>query len=208
MNKAIMLTALMVISSTAAADNPVSYNSTDKTLEYKEGNTTKTINITGAKGDKGDKGDAGNTGSQGNTGAQGATGETGAQGTQGNTGNTGAQGDKGEQGGQGSDGSNGVNGTDGINGSTGVSGVDGMAGSDGTTGKAGVDGIDGLSLTAAALSFQGDGIGVGVSGGKVPNQISVVVGKQLGQQGRLIFGITHDDRSDRTRATVGIGWSF
>jgi hypothetical protein len=174
MNKAIMLTALMVISSTAAA-KAVHYDSDNGKLQYQAGGNNggwTDINITGAKGDKGDKGD------------------------------------KGEQGEQGSDGSDGVNGTDGINGSTGVSGVDGMAGSDGTTGKAGVDGIDGLSLTAAALSFQGDGIGVGVSGGKVPNQISVVVGKQLGQQGRLIFGITHDDRSDSTRATVGIGWSF
>ena len=165
MNKAIMLMALMVISSTASADNPVSYNSTDNTLEYKEGNTTKTINITGAKGDKGEQG---------------------------------------EQGKQGSSGSNGSN-------SSGDSSNTSDSGSSGSTsgaGRNGADGIDGLSLTAAALSFRGDGIGVGVSGSKVPNQVSVVVGKQLGQQGRLIFGITHDDRSDRTRATVGIGWSF
>lgn len=166
MNKAIMLMALMVLSTTAAADtNPVFYDTSGSKLYYKVKGVNTTINVTGAKGDKGDKGDKGEQGSNGSNGSN-------SSGDSSNTGNSGS--------------------------SSSTSGA----------GRNGADGIDGLSLTAAALSFRGDGIGVGVSGGKVPTQISVVVGKQLGNQGRLIFGVTHDDRSDRTRATVGIGWSF
>lgn len=133
------------------------------------------------KGDKGDKGDRGPAGPRGPAGADGLS-IIGPQGPAGPRGPAGA---------------------DGLS----ITGDRGPAGPRGLTGADGRAGMSGLSLTAAISSFQGSGIGAGVSGGGGQLEFSVGAGFELRPDARFVVGITHDKWS-RTRGTAGVGFSF
>ena len=67
-----------------------------------------------------------------------------------------------------------------------------------------------MSLTAALNSFSGDGFGVGVSHSSTTLEYSVGAGFAFSEneQGRAIMAITHEETTNRTVVTAGIGWSF
>jgi len=208
MNKTIMLLAIMALSTTAAANGNVHYHN-GNFINQSTGQIIPAA--TGAQGAQGEQGNDGTDGVQGETGSQGSTGATGATGStggQGAVGLQGVQGEAGSVGASGDDGSNGSDGTDGTNGDNGAAGTSGVDGNAGVDGTNGTNGVDGLSLTAAAQSFTGDGVGVGVSGGRIPTQVSVVAGKTFKTNGRIIFGVTHQLTTNQTRVTMGVGWSF
>ena len=132
----------------------------------------------------------------------GADGATGAQGPQGIQGETGATGAAGADGADGADGATGAQGPQGIQGETGATGAAGADGADGNTP------LSGLSYIAAISSFDGRGIGVGVSSNsydKTP-EFSFVTGMHFDNNIGINAGITFS--KNKRHASAGIGWSF
>ena len=104
--------------------------------------------------------------------------------------------------------------TAGADGATGAQGPQGIQGETGATGAAGADGADGntplsgLSYIAAISSFDGRGIGVGVSSNsydKTP-EFSFVTGMHFDNNIGINAGITFS--KNKRHASAGIGWSF
>ena len=114
----------------------------------------------------------------------------------------------------GADGADGAKGPQGIQGETGATGTAGAAGADGADGTDGADGADGntplsgLSYIAAISSFDGRGIGVGISNNSYDKTIefSFVTGMQFDYNIKINAGITFS--KNKRHSSAGIGWSF
>ena len=135
----------------------------------------------------------------------------GPQGPQGEQGETGAQGAQGGKGDKGDRGVRGKRGKRGKRGRTGATGAQGVAGADGVDGLDGLDGtspLGALSFSVASSTFSGDGIGIGLSASNFSDlEGSVVLGLSLGNDWRLVAGIT-TDFDDRHAVSIGVGFSF
>ena len=128
--------------------------------------------------------------------------------------NTGADGINGTNGTDGIDGTNGTDGIDGTNGINGTNGADGAQGANGTDGKDGQNGkaavapLGSLSFAAAEASFNGSGLGFGLSDSNYGGlEGSFVAGFDLDNNWRVVAGVT-TDFNNRHAASVGVGFSF
>ncbi len=113
------------------------------TINYTDGSSFTTPDLTGPEGLQGPQGEQGLQGETGPTGPQGsggADGEDGAVGPQGPIGPTGSAGPQGEQGPIGPEGPQGPQGEQGLQGETGPTGTQGPAGADGEDGAVGPQG--------------------------------------------------------------------
>ena len=111
------------------------------TINYSDGTSFTTSDLTGPKGDKGDTGADGAIGPKGDKGDTGAAGENGKDGINGVDGAIGPKGDKGDIGLTGPKGDKGDSGADGAIGPKGDTGAAGENGKDGAAGPKGDDGV-------------------------------------------------------------------
>ena len=77
-----------------------------------------------------------------------------------------------------------------------------------TNGQDGMDGMNGLSLMAALNSFQGNGIGFGISNNDSSIEFSVASGMSFNNGWYGNAGITYDDRDGDVVGSLGLGFSF
>ncbi len=128
------------------------------TINYSDGTSFTSNDLTGPQGPKGDTGAAGTDGKDGTNGSNGIQGpkgdkgDTGAAGADGKNGSNGAQG---IQGPKGDKGDTGAAGADGKNGAQGIQGPKGDTGAAGANGKDGINGNDGVGVTSTVDN--GDG---------------------------------------------------
>ncbi len=142
------------------------------TINYSDGSSFTSSDLTGPKGD------TGATGPQGPAGADGTDGADGAQGPAGADGVDGAQGPKGDIGATGPQGPAGADGTDGVDGAQGPKGDKGDTGADGAQGPAGADGNNGADGTDGATGPQGLKGDTGADGPQGPAGADGVDGAQ------------------------------
>ena len=119
----------------------------------------------------------------------------------------GVQGVQGEQGERGERGPAGVSRVAGPKGDKGEVGEQGYAGTQGVKGERGRDGMSSLALTSALTSFEGRGVGLGVSRSEGVNTFSIAAAIKLNNRSRITAGYTTDSLS-RKATNVGIGFSF
>jgi outer membrane protease len=58
------------------------------------------------------------------------------------------------------------------------------------------------------MSFDGDGIGVGISGNSDSYEVSIAAGFHMNYNARVIIGVTYDKQTDEVYASAGVGVSF
>jgi len=148
------------------------------TINYSDGTSFTSPNLTGPQGIQGDKGDQGDVGPQGIQGEKGDQGDVGPQGIQGEKGDqgdvgpqgiqgdTGPQGIQGDKGDKGDKGDQGDVGPQGIQGDIGSQGIQGEKGDKGDQGDVGPQGIQGEKGDQGDQGDQGDVGPQGIQGEK------------------------------------------
>ena len=141
------------------------------TINYSDGTSFTSQDLTGPKGDAGTNGINGTQGPKGDKGYAGTNGIDGTQGPKGDKGDAGAngidgaQGPKGDPGDDGTNGINGAQGPKGDKGDAGTNGINGAQGPKGDKGDAGTNGIDGAQ---GPKGDKGDAGTNGINGAQGP----------------------------------------
>jgi hypothetical protein len=58
------------------------------------------------------------------------------------------------------------------------------------------------------MSFEGDGVGIGISSDSNSYEVSIAAGFYLTNGIRATIGITYDEKTDEVYASAGLGVSF